>query len=54
MIGNKFELRLFLYLLFLVVIISPFRMNIVTRGVLIVERRINICGIRAYLYSNIY
>ena len=54
-IGNLFELRLFLYLVyFLVVVISPLGMNIATYGVLIVERLINIFGIRAYLYSNIY
>ena len=54
-IGNLFELRLFLYLVsFLVVVISPLRMNIATYGVLMVERLINIFGIRAYLYSNIY
>lgn len=54
MIGNKFELRLFLYLKIKSGYYSPFGMNIVTQGVLMVERLINICGIRAYLYSNIY
>ena len=56
MIGNLFELRLFLYLVYVfykVVISSPFGMNIVTCGVLIVERMINICGIRL-IYIAIY
>lgn len=53
-IGNLFELRLFLYLMFLVVVNSPFRTNMATCGVLIVEQVINIFDIQAYLYSNIY
>ncbi len=55
-IGNLFELRLFLYLVYVfyeVVISSPFRMNIVTCGVLIVERLINICGM-GLIYIVIY
>jgi len=54
MIGTIFELRLFLYLvIFEVVISSPFGMNIVTCGVLIVERMINIFGI-GLIYIVIY
>lgn len=55
-IGNKFELRLFLYLVYVfyeVVISSPFRMNIVICGVLMVERLINICGM-GLIYIVIY
>ena len=56
MIGSLFELRLFLYLVYVfykVVISSPFGMNIVTCGVLIVEQLINIFGIRL-IYIAIY
>lgn len=52
-ICNILELRLFLYLSFLVVITSPFGMNTVTFGVLMVERMINICG-RGLIYIAIY
>ena len=56
MVGNIFELRLFLYLVYLfykVVISSPFGMNIVTCGVLIVERMINMFGM-GLIYIAIY
>lgn len=56
MVGNIFELRLFLYLVYVfykVVISSPFGMNIVTCSVLMVERMINMFGI-GLIYIAIY
>lgn len=53
-ICNIFELRLFFYLVFLVVVSSPLLwMNTVTCGGLIVEQLINICGIEL-IYIAIY
>ena len=42
-IDDKFGLRLFLYII--VVVISPMWMNMASTNVLIVEQLINICGV---------